>query len=199
MAKTRPISPILAQVINFGLGELDRRVIDKLVEDRNYRAILEKSITRLKEVVSALSDADPENKAQIEAILQKYFNEDVSLFVGEELERQIAKISNRDIQAALHHVALPMSDIIRLLSDNVTDDKAQITELWQNWVKDVNTHEIFLDHVFIHLVKRVFPDESSQAFILDLFAEALKQLTDGIGANPAIATNLEKAAADLKT
>ena len=197
MAKTKKIGGFWASILTIALNGM-KIFIDRINHDPS-RKILEGMRLAFVKLVGALSDADPDDDKQVQAIINETLTQG-EFYQGSRstIVANLNKIQNVQVQTLLLNLVDPAYDIAGLLTDEEKDNEQQIKELLTSLaVSDKGLETIvallslvfdeeaaaFIGAVIASYLERLFEDDPEQATALDLSKEyviALRQKYEAI-------------------
>ena len=170
MAKKK-INNFWSAVLGIGLRGL-KVFIDRISHEPS-RKILEGMRLAFARLVDALSDADPDDSKQVQAIIHDTLTTG-QFYEGSRktVELNLAKIQNDNIRTMLMNLVDPAYRVSGLLTDENADNEAQIKQL----LTDLAVDEKGLETI-VALLSLVF-DKEAAAFIGAVIASYLERLFD---------------------
>lgn len=178
------ISPGLAKIISIALG-FTSPLIAKIKNDY-ARVQLDRFVTPLKQVILALSDADHNDGAQIQAILHNFFTNtgfstDTKVQILQILNDP-EKIKDQRLAKVLVFLVSFVFDIIPMLIDEQVPNDAQILAYAEDKLRS-DEGVAFIQSLLEFVIK----DEEIAALIASIVAEIIKGAID----NPKLIQSLK--------
>lgn len=174
MAKIK-FPKITAKLVEAALKLVSKIFINKLPDElSDVKAGLNLSIMPVSLTVQALADDNERNAEQIREIWQKFFNEKGADFLAATAAKNIDKIPQENIRVPVAHLLAPVTGILKVLTDENPDNKAQVEAAWKAFLSDPQTARIFFDHLFETLLGKVVKDPETVEFISQLIEELVK-------------------------
>lgn len=129
--KVKAISDLFAAIAKLGLNFAENQIEKKIANDLAQRgALLFLQPTR--DIVVALNDQDPENTAQVKAIILEWVNESLSAYLEELANAGIDKVKNETGKELLYFASKVVIEVLMLVSDDEKDNDEQIEQYFQN-------------------------------------------------------------------
>lgn len=169
---TTTISKWIGKLVLGFIAAIDVYLVDRVkspVAKRSIRSLL----NPLKSITNALSDDNPKNDEQVEAIVKLYINQEVPVFASGEIAAALDKIQDENVKAVLNTVAEPVLEMVRLISDDNPNNGAQLKELVDTFVKSKNTQDIAVIHILLPLVEEKVPDGPFKDVLLTIIKDVL--------------------------
>lgn len=173
MKKTKLIKRWIALLVVSALSFVEKKFISKIPIDW-VRKDMELLIEPLKLTALAISDSNPNNSEQIEAIWRKAISGKFIDFNQMQVMQKIEEsIKKENIKRALLTLVIPTFGMVRdLLDDNPADGK-QIEERWLQFIQDPNVQEVVLSELLTPALLRYVNDQDTVDFIIDIIRQAL--------------------------
>jgi hypothetical protein len=103
---------------------------------------------RINQTLTALGDADPDNKAQLREIwLNNFVNQDLTDFSDDFIAAKLELIEDENAREGLRHLAPEVIGMIRLLSDDNPNNQEQIRTAWADFVASAETKGVVFDRI----------------------------------------------------
>ncbi len=179
--KTRLIPAWAGSLITSLLTLFTGRILAsvKLPSLRNF---VDKVLGRAKELVTAISDANPDNEEQLEAILKKFVAEDAVPLADEFLVEKIAGIDNERVRRGLTILSLPAINTIKLLTDDDPDNAAQAEAEFDALLLTSGAQEYIIADVVTPILEKRVPDPILRSFLLDALATGIREGAEALAA-----------------
>lgn len=176
-SKEKPIGDVLRVMLVTALNFIESALL-KRIESERIDTGLSLVVARLKQVVAALNDENADNKAQVLEIVNEFFNVDFSDFAKQVVSEEIARIDDENVRKIAQYALDRSIDIVKLLTDENLDNKAQFKAFLDFWGKSEETHTILLYSILEPLLRKTNLAEDWIEGILEIIAIALKGQTE---------------------
>lgn len=151
--------------------------IDAYLVDRINSAFAKRAIRNLlnplKSITNALTDENPRDNEQVDAIVRKYLNQEVPVFATGEIAAGLEKIKNEDVKAVLSTLSHPIVDMLRLLSDDNPDNEAQLKQMLGDFVNDKDVQKTAVLHILLPLVNAKVQDGPFKEMLISIINDVL--------------------------
>lgn len=144
--------------VQFILTNLDmiREEIESNIDTQVLKDTVGSLFFPIEEIVLALSDANPDNKGQIDLILKEYVNSKVSALLDTYSIELTNKIQDKTVRELASIFVTPTVSTLRALSDDNQNNEAQLKEIWlDNLVKDRESQERVFNSIIIPFVDKL--------------------------------------------
>ena len=129
--KVKAISDLFAAIAKLGLNFAETQIEKKIENDLAQRgALLFLQPTR--DIVVAMNDQDPENAAQVKAIILNWVNKSLSAYLEELADAGIAKVKNETGKELLYFASKVVIEVLMLVSDDEKNNDEQIEQYFQD-------------------------------------------------------------------
>lgn len=170
MSKTRLIPSWAGKIIVRALEIYAPRVVS-LIPSPALQAGTAALFTRVNQIILALSDADPENGDQVQAVIGQFVSEDAIPLADGVIDERIARIENERVRHGLTLLADPVVDTMRLLADDNPDNAAQAEEVLDRFILNPVAQEFVVTDLTVPILEKVI----KEPFLLAVVLEALEQ------------------------
>jgi hypothetical protein len=143
-----------------------------LIEDDDLRGLVGEAAEALKQTIIVFGDEVEPDTEQVRAIWLKFVNQHISAIVFDKVSEQLAKIENENLRVPMSALLVPCVEMIRILTDEEADNKAQIDKLWDDFISSPETHSAFLDYLFKQILVKLIKNEAT----VDLLIGTIKQI-----------------------
>lgn len=133
----------LRTAILAALGVLDSLFINR-IKSLVVQNALRLQLAPVRAIAVALTDENPRNDEQVEAILQDHLNQAVPPFAESEINRLLEKIQNESTRALLQVLSIPGVEMIRLVSDADPNNQAQIESYANEYINREDVQDALL-------------------------------------------------------
>jgi len=174
MSKTRLIPSWAGAIISRGLLIYIPRLTG-LISSPTLRAAVNALLTRTAELVKAVSDGNPENAEQTEAIVRGFVSEDAIPLVDGYVDEQVARINNERVRLGLGLLSVPLVDALRILSDDNPRNAEQAEDVLDTFILNPDAQSFILKDLMIPVLGKVIKEPVLLDFILDSLADALAE------------------------
>lgn len=176
-SKEKPIGDVLRVMLLTALNFIESALLKRIESDRVDTG-LSLVAERLRQVVVALNDANPDNKSQVLQIVYQFFNVDFSDFAKQVVSEEIARIDDENVRKIAQYALDRSIDLVKLLTDEDLDNKAQLNAFIEFWGKSPETHDILLYSILEPLLQKTNLGEDWIEGILEIIAIALRGQTE---------------------
>lgn len=176
-SKEKPIGDVLRVMLLTALNFIESALLKRIESDRVDTG-LSLVAERLRQVVVALNDANPDNKSQVLQIVYQFFNVDFSDFAKEVVTEEIARIDDENVRKIAQYALDRSIDLVKLLTDEDLDNKAQLNAFIEFWGRSPETHDILLYSILEPLLQKTNLGEDWIEGILEIIAIALRGQTE---------------------
>lgn len=184
--QAKVIGQIVAQILKFGVniaqGQVEKKIDNPLVEKG---VLLIFPLTR--DLIEVLSDKDPNNEEQVRKIMLEWTNGPLADYLEQIFANFVAKQKDENAKALIAFFAAAFVEALRLYSDEVDDNKAQLDKLLDSIVSDKETYDLILNNIIKPLLVKSNAGEELSKFVV----EASKMFVDWL--------LKEKTQAEIKT
>lgn len=176
-SKEKPIGDVLRVMLLTALNFIESALLKRIESDRVDTG-LSLVAERLRQVVVALNDANPDNKSQVLQIVYQFFNVDFSDFAKQVVSEEIARIDDENVRKIAQYALDRSIDLVKLLTDEDLDNKAQLNAFIEFWGRSPETHDILLYSILEPLLQKTNLGEDWIEGILEIIAIALRGQTE---------------------
>lgn len=184
--QAKVIGQIVAQILKFGVniaqGQVEKKIDNPLVEKG---VLLIFPLTR--DLIEVLSDKDPNNEEQVRKIMLEWTNGPLADYLEQIFAAFAEKQKDENAKALIAFFAAAFVEALRLYSDEVDDNKAQLDKLLDGIVSDKETYDLILNNIIKPLLVKSNAGEELSKFVV----EASKMFVDWL--------LKEKTQAEIKT
>lgn len=113
------------------------------VNDSDLQVAISDALDSIQQSAVILADQNPNNRDQLEAIWLTYVNKSVSTLVDAKVEDAISQIENETIRVPLETLRVPTVNMLRLVTDQDPNNKAQLEAQWVAFIKDAQVQNVF--------------------------------------------------------
>lgn len=168
--KTRLIPSWAGKIIVRALDIYAPRVV-ALIPSPALQAGLQALFLRVSQIITAISDADPQNAEQVQAVISRFISEDAIPLADGVIDERIARIENEKVRHGLTLLAEPVVDTMRLLADDNPDNAAQAEEVLDRFILNPAAQEFVVSGLTVPILEKVI----KEPFLLAVVLEALEQ------------------------
>lgn len=190
------LAPILISALNIYVPSLLAQVASE-----SLRAALGSIFQRVINIINAVSDADPNNSAQIEAEAKKFISEDAVPLASDIIDEKIAQIENERARLGFGLLAVPIVDFARIATDDNPNNGAQAEAIFDDFITNPQVHEFIIGDLIDPILAQRITDPILRSFVLQALSTGLKEGADKLAAgdtfNVGDVTNKLDAAADV--
>lgn len=155
---TMPEQNLAPKLINANLDVIEEEVLSKLPE-QTYK-IAKAASDALGETGVALFDGNPADGEQIEKIWRQYTNVHLVDFATQKAINETEKIASDILRNLTQLLIDPSSQSLKALTDEITDDGAQLKAAWIDFLREGNNLTVLLDNTLkplLELIKIINP------------------------------------------
>jgi hypothetical protein len=173
MADKKAIGGLVKLIANLGLDYIEPRIERALADGSLIEKLALSPFEAVRASIGALSDDDANNSEQLRIIWLNYLNVEVRSILREALEPVIGEIDNVADKDLLSYLADVAFEIVGILTDNVEENKAQLTAFFADLQKQERTRTVIVNKL-VDLADGVVKDKA----LLDLFKTVLNAVFD---------------------
>ena len=163
--KVKAISDLFAAIAKLGLNFAENQIEKKIANDLAQRgALLFLQPTR--DIVVALNDQDPENTAQVKAIILEWVNESLSAYLEELANAGIDKVKNETGKELLYFASKVVIEVLMLVSDDEKDNNEQIEQYFENLLTSPALRALILETLLPALLAKANAGEAVAEVII---------------------------------
>lgn len=178
MGKVRPVGTI-AKLLFKAAYPFGKKKVDDLFKDGTFgdKAAIG-ALNAVDESVEVLSDSDPENKKQLNAVWVGYLRETLLPAVGDEVKPVLSTVGSVALEALLVSLATKIVDSTYLFLDDIKDNPEQLKAFAAEYFQGSEFRTLFIDWV-TELVNAQIKDELAREFFI-VAVNGLFDLLQGI-------------------
>lgn len=120
---------------------------------------------RTEEVIKAITDENPDNKEQLEAILRRFVGEDVISALDGLTEEQLLKLQNLRVRRGLTLLSVPVLDALRLLTDEDPDNAAQAETVLDTFLTNPDAQNFIISDLTLPALEKLIPNALIRGFV----------------------------------
>ena len=170
---------IIPELINANLDVIEEKVLTKL-PPRIYQ-LAKGASDKIGETAVALYDKEEPNGPQVEKIWLDFVNTHLVDFATEEATQQAAKIKSDVLRNVITLLIGPASRSLKDLTDEITDDGAQLKEEWVGFLKAGTNLNVLLDNTLRPTLLLIpIINESTADFLVSLAEGAIRKELDNL-------------------
>ena len=173
----RPISDVVKAVANLGLnfteGMVEKKVQNPMVEDG-----IKLVFPLVRQLLEALNDDNPANAEQVRAIILKWINTDLANFVEKAADNVLTNTKDPAHFALLDFATLNAVRILRVYTDENTDNKAQMDAYFKEAIQGEELEELAKFAVLGPILDKANASPDLKLFVekaLDFVFEAVRK------------------------
>jgi len=165
MGKVRPIGTI-GKLLFKAAYPFGKKKVDELFKDGTFgdKATIG-ALTAVDESVEVLSDSDPENKKQLNAVWVGYLRDTLLPAVGEQVQPVLTSVGSVTLEALLVSLAGKIVDSTYLFLDDIKDNPEQLKAFASEYFQGNDFRKLFIDWV-TEIVNDRIGDELAREFFL---------------------------------
>lgn len=172
-------NPILVTpVANFLKINLDFVQIEFVTKIPNLdvREAVNGVIANLKTMINIMADSEGEKDIRIGRLWLDFTNKDLLNFGEAELNKLFLKIEDQKIRSLVMTLAIPVMDTLRVLTDEIKPNEAQIAEVWTGFIKDPVVQVTLVNEVVKPLLDEVIESPTIVNFIVGIITASLASI-----------------------
>jgi hypothetical protein len=174
MSKTRLIPGFAGSLIARALDIYVPRIVS-FIPSPAIQALAMAMLFGCRDLVRAISDGDPENKKQVEAIIRTFFRIDAHPLAANVLREKIATIANPRLQRGLSLLSVPVLGGAELLTDEDPDNATQAEDVLDTFILNPEAQEFILNDLTVPVLENVVKDPLILSFILEALEKGLQE------------------------
>ena len=164
--QAKVIGEIIAQILKFGVG-----IAQGQVEKKIDNPLVEKGVLLIfpltKDLITVLSDKDPDNEEQVRKIMLQWTNGPLADYLEQIFAAFVEKQKDENAKALIAFFTSVFVQALRLYSDDVKDNKAQLDKLLDGVVTDKDTYELILNNIIKPLLVKSDAGEELSKFVVE--------------------------------
>lgn len=168
--KTRLIPSWAGKIIVRALEIYAPRVVS-LIPSPALQAGVAALFSRVTQIITAISDADPQNAEQVQEVIGRFVSEDAIPLADGVIDERIARIQNERVRHGLTLLADPVVDTMRLLADDNPDNAAQAEDVLDRFILNPVAQEFIVTDLTVPILEKLI----KEPFLLAVVLEALEQ------------------------
>lgn len=164
--QAKVIGEIVAQILKFGVniaqGQVEKKIDNPLVEKG---VLLIFPLT--KDLITVLSDKDPNNEEQVRKVMLEWTNGPLADYLEQIFSAFVEKQKDENAKALIAFFTAVFVQALRLYSDEINDNKAQLDELLDGVVTDRETYDLILNNIIKPLLVKSNAGEALSKFVVE--------------------------------
>lgn len=186
--KVRLIPSWAASIIVGLLSLYVPRLLDA-IQSGALRTAATSLLNRAKEMIKAISDADPENEAQLNAIVRNFLSQDAVPLAEGVVTEKIALIGNERVRRGLTILSRPVVDSMRILTDENPDNAAQAEVVLDDFLLNPEAQEFIIADLVMPILEKRIPDPLIRSFLLEALATGIREGAEALAEQDTFNTN----------
>lgn len=172
---------------SYGQGQIKllKESIIEFIPEGTAREAWLLSLEPTDKILAAFSDADPNDKAQIEKIVLKHTSENIIPFAAKEIDQIILKIKDTKIRNFVQVLAKLPFGAAQLVTDDNPNNAGQIRTFVEKWAEDPANQAVVMDQLLKPAINGLFKKNPLIAgLLINVIEQATKDLNidiDGDG------------------
>jgi len=158
------LGKIWAALIKGALKFVERKLRKVIKDDIAYEGVTLLT-TPLKATADALSDSDPDDKAQIAGIAKRHLNIGVIPYVERRATDLAMKIKNDELRQFVTTVDNIPFAVARIYTDDNPNNDNQLLGYIEAWLEDKENQEVIINVALRTLIEKVFDVETAEFLI----------------------------------
>lgn len=183
MSKTRIIPGFAGGLIARAIDIYSDRIA-AFVPSPALQALVMGLLLACRDLVKAISDSNPDNSGQTNAIIRTFFSVQAIPLAANVLREKIATITNLRLQRGLSLLSVPVLGAAELLTDEDPDNAAQAEVVFDEFVLNPDVQEYVITDLTVPVLENVIKDPLILSFVL-------QALEEGVAAGAVELANLE--------
>lgn len=155
------VAAILKMGVNIAQGQVEKKIDDPIVEKG---VVLIFPLT--KELIEVLSDKDPNNQVQVREVMLKWTNGPLADYLEEIFKMFVENQKDENAKVLIDFFTKVFVKALRLYTDDVAENKAQLDELIDAIVADEKTYDIIIENILKPLLVSAKAGEPVSEFVL---------------------------------
>lgn len=156
------IAAILKMGVNIAQGQVEKKIDNPLVEKG---VLLIFPLT--KELIDVLSDKNPDNEEQVRAVMLEWTNGPLADYLEQIFAAFVEKQKDENAKALIAFFTAVFVQALRIYSDDVDDNKAQLDELLDGVVTGEETYDLILNNIIKPLLVKSKAGEELSKFVVE--------------------------------
>lgn len=156
------IAAILKMGVNIAQGQVEKKIDNPLVEKG---VLLIFPLT--KELIDVLSDKNPDNEEQVRAVMLEWTNGPLADYLEQIFAAFVEKQKDENAKALIAFFTAVFVQALRIYSDDVDDNKAQLDELLDGVVSGEETYDLILNNIIKPLLVKSKAGEELSKFVVE--------------------------------
>lgn len=156
----------IAQLALAAIGALESVFVPQIKNDV-VRAAIVTNLLPIKNTAFALSDEEPRDEEQVLVIWKTHLNTALPDFAEDQITAAVAKIEDPNIRAVLSTLGHPVTDLLRVVSDDNPNNTAQVREMFKEFVTNPGVQSVLLENVIIPLIEVRVQNEFVKKFLIE--------------------------------
>ena len=133
------------------------------------------ALTRVLEMIKAVTDENPDDAAQLQAIVQRFVSEDAVPLADGVIDEKLLLIQNEKARRGLSLLSVPVVSTMRLLSDEDPDNAKQAELVLDTFILDPAVQDFALQDILVPIIEARVPNPMLRAIILETLIAGLKE------------------------
>lgn len=177
--KVQKIPAFVPTLVEALLAIVKEQFVNKIT-DENLKILITDALAGITATAYALADEDTDDIVQIKKIWMGFVNKSAAGFIDTEVADAINKIPNETAKLSLQTLRVPVVQMIRVVTDDITPNNEQLEALWKNFVKDPAVQNIFLNMVD-EILNDLLKDPTLKGIVLGIWAIVKQVIKDKLG------------------
>lgn len=128
------------------------------------------AFNRVEQMIEAVTDENPEDGKQLEAIVRQFVSEDAVPIADGVIEERLALITNDRARNGLTLLSVPVVDTMRLLTDENPDNALQAEDVLDTFLRNPAVQDFAVEDLMVPILRK----RITNPFLLALALEAIE-------------------------
>lgn len=146
-------------------------VLGQLIKDEETQELALSTLKPIKSIVGAVTDEDPDNKAQILKIVKMYASQDAIPYAHDELIKIINRIGDDKVRSVVQVTSKVPFMIGQIWTDDNPSNLKQTRTYLEQWLEDAENQKVLIDYLVDPLIRGVF---KKQVFLANMLLGTIK-------------------------
>ena len=135
--------PFILPFARWGLSLLKKRFVGRLPESQT-KTDLNVLFLRVEELVKLLTDSDPKDAEQLDALWKKVVGQDMSQSATLRIAHLASSVEDERLRKTILTLSRPGIDVLGLISDDDKNDVQQVADRFKEFAANPATHDLVL-------------------------------------------------------
>ncbi len=132
-------------------------------------------LLRVQEIIAAMTDADPNDAAQVESIARRFVSEDAVPIADSVIDEKLLLIQNPRARRGLTLLAVPVVETMRLITDEDPDNAGQAELVLDTFLLNPSVQDFAMTEMLIPIIEKRVPNAMLRALILEALETGIRE------------------------